>query len=89
MVRSGGGYEEGASIITVGFPDDLSKKGIVRRLSGAGPSASSFLRARSVCASISIMRIDPFTRLTIPDEAIPLSRPSRRVQALHSSLLDM
>lgn len=38
------------AIDTLGFPVTvLLKKGIVLTLSGAGPSASSFLRARSVC----------------------------------------
>jgi hypothetical protein len=30
-------------------PADIWKNGIVRKFSGAGPSASSFFRARSVC----------------------------------------
>jgi len=41
---------DGVSTVMVGFgfPDARLKYGIVRKLSGAGPSASSFLRARSV-----------------------------------------
>ena len=39
---------DGVSTVMVGFSDARLKYGIVRKLSGAGPSASSFLRARSV-----------------------------------------
>lgn len=39
---------EGVSTAIAGFPDGDLKYGIVRILSGAGPPASSFLRALSV-----------------------------------------
>lgn len=39
---------DGVSTVIAGFPVASLKYGIVRKLSGAGPSASSFLRARSV-----------------------------------------
>ena len=39
---------EGVSMAITGSPDGCLKYGIVRISSGAGPSASSFLRALSV-----------------------------------------
>ena len=47
-----GNCHDGVSTLMAAFPEGALKKGIVRRLSGVGPSASSFFRARSVCWGI-------------------------------------
>ena len=69
------------------------KKGIVRRLSGAGPSASNLFLARSVCSrrcnQSDDTERDSEKMLTTAALGMPRSNPSKRVHALHSSLLDI